>query len=120
MKMVLKLSAMFWISFAILVVYGCSHPVHASMHQVTFECNGERLIFTQQDKNPILLEVVRTKGIWMQVPSDKPVQIFYNLDSGKVAKVGKNYSGAYYVEFYKDTDYANAFKPERTLPCRTK
>lgn len=120
MKMAIKYSAIFWTSLLVLIVYGCSHPVAAAERTLTFECNGERLVFNQHDKNPIILEVVRERGTWMQIPQDvnKTFQIFYNLDNGKVIKVGKNYAGNYYAEFFANADYANAFKPERTLSCR--
>lgn len=120
MKMALKYSAIFWISFITLVLYSCSHPVHAADKAVVFECAGERINISQHNKNPLILSINRVKGTWMQIITDKPsaVTTFYNLDSGEVARIGKNYAGQYYVQLYKDADYANAHQPKRTLPCR--
>lgn len=120
MKMAIKYSAIFWISFITLILYSCSHPVHAADKVAVFECAGERINVTQHNKNPLILSINRVKGTWMQIVADKPTAVvtFYNLDSGKVAKIGKNYAGQYYVQLYKDADYANAHQPERTLPCR--
>lgn len=119
MKLAIKFSANFWLLVAVTMLFSCTHPVHAADKQVVFECDGERAIVTQHSTNPLILEVVRTKGIWMQVPDTKPRALvsFYNLDSGKVARIGKNYSDQYYLQFFKDVDYANAHQPERTLRC---
>lgn len=123
MKLAFKFSAWFWIIVISAVVYSCSpNPAHAADKSATFDCTGERITMTQEGHNPVIMSIAREKGTWMQLPLNgtgpKTFTLFYNLDSGKVAKVGKNYAGVYHIEFFKDVDYANAFKPERVLKCQ--
>lgn len=122
MKLAIKFCSGFWLIVIAVVLFSCSpHPVHAAPNKATFECSGEKITMSQQATNPIIMEIERDKGTWMQIPDNGNPKVnttFYNLDSGKVAKIGKNYAGIYYLEFFKDVDYANAFKPERTLSCQ--
>lgn len=121
MKLAIKFCSGFWIVVLAIVLFSCSpQPVHAAPSEVTFECSGEKITMTQKGTNPIIMVIERDKGTWMQVPDNvrKPFTMFYNLDSGKVAKIGKNYAGIYYIEFFKDVEYAQAFKSERTLQCK--